>query len=44
MIGNLNKIKKLVLIILEREIQSNKNQTLFYIYHDGTVEKQIIIE
>ena len=30
--------------ILGRETQGNKNEILFYIYDDGTVEKRIIIE
>ena len=30
--------------VLGRETDKNKNQTLFYIYDDGTVEKKIIIE
>ena len=30
--------------VLGRETDKNKNQTLFYIYNDGSVEKKIIIE
>ena len=33
-----------VIDILGRERNENKNQPLFYIYADGTVEKKIIIE
>jgi hypothetical protein len=39
-------IKKLIRIIdfVGREVKETKNQPLFYIYDDGTVEKKIIIE
>ena len=30
--------------LLGREIKEKKNQPLFYIYDDGTVEKKIILE
>ena len=30
--------------ILGREVEGNKNEPLFYIYDDGTVEKRIVIE
>jgi len=38
--------RKLVIItdILGRETKGTKNQPLFYIYDDGTVEKRIVIE
>ena len=41
-----NTNKKLIktIDILGRETKANKNQPLFYIYDDGTVEKRIIIE
>ena len=39
-------LKKMLRIIdiLGRETQGNKNEPLFYIYDDGTVEKKIIID
>jgi len=45
-ISEINTDKKLLNIIdvLGRKIQNETNQPLFYIYDDGTVEKQIIIE
>ena len=38
--------KKLTLIVdyLGRETKEKKNQPLFYIYDDGTVEKRIVLE
>ena len=33
-----------VIDVLCRPIKDSKNQPLFYIYDDGTVEKKIIIE
>jgi hypothetical protein len=33
-----------VIDILGRETKEIKNSLLFYIYHDGAVEKRIIIE
>jgi hypothetical protein len=46
---NSSKYQKLIRIVdvLGREVTQNtvlKNQSLFYIYNDGTVEKKIIIE
>ena len=43
---NLMDDRKLISIIdvLGRETKGTKNQPLFYIYNDGTVEKRIIIE
>jgi hypothetical protein len=45
-IENVIKIKNIVKIIdvLGRESEQLKNQPLFYIYDDGTVEKRIVIE
>ena len=47
-IYSLNNLEKRILIkiidILERESKEIKNQPLFYIYDDGSVEKKIIIE
>ena len=47
-IGDINESsnKKLISIIdfVGREVKAIKNQPLFYIYDDGTVEKKIIIE
>ena len=46
-VSEINKNRKLVIItdLLGRRIQKeNENQPLFYIYDDGTIEKQIIIE
>ena len=38
--------KKLIKVVdvLGRESKGLKNQSLFYIYDDGTVEKRIILE
>ena len=33
-----------VIDVLGRETKENKNQPLFYIYDDGTVEKKMILE
>ena len=43
---NIKTTKELIRIVdlLGREAQGNKNQPLFYIYDDGTVEKRIVIE
>ena len=41
---NLNKQLIQVIDIFGRESKGFKNQPLFYIYDDGTVEKKIIIE
>ena len=41
---NLNKQLIQVIDIFGRESKGLKNQPLFYIYDDGTVEKKIIIE
>jgi len=44
---NESKIDKTLLIILDllgRETKGKKNEPLFYIYDDGTVEKRIVIE
>ena len=35
---------KFIKDICERETEGKKNEPLFYIYDDGTVEKKIIIE
>ena len=43
-LANLNKQLIQVIDILGRESKGLKNQPLFYIYDDGTVEKKIIIE
>ena len=45
-ISEINKDKRLVKIIdiLGRETKDTKNELLFYIYDNGTVEKKIIIE
>ena len=45
-ISEINTNKKLLKItdILGRETKETKNQTLFYIYENGTVKKKIIIE
>ncbi|MBT3612302.1 MAG: hypothetical protein HN522_05120, partial [Flavobacteriales bacterium] len=42
----INENRKLLRIvdILGRETTDNKDEVLFYIYDDGTVEKKIIIE
>ena len=39
-------MKKLLKVtdLLGREIKGTKNEFLFYIYDDGTVEKRIVIE
>ena len=40
-------MKKLLLKVsdlLGRETEGTKNEVLFYIYDDGTVEKRIVIE
>jgi len=41
-----NENRELIKIvnILGREIQDNKNELLFYIYDNGTVEKRITME
>ena len=41
-----NSEKRLIKVvdILGRETKDKRNTPLFYIYHDGTVEKKIIIE
>ena len=39
-----NRELKNVVDILGREVNPEKNQPLFYIYDDGTVEKRIVIE
>ena len=42
---NLNKSKLLKVIdLLGRDIKGVKNEPIFYIYDDGTVEKKIILE
>jgi len=43
---NVSSNRKLISIVdvLGRESNGTRNETLFYIYDDGTVEKQIIIE
>ena len=45
-INEYNKGKKLLKVtdLLGRETKGNKNEVLFYIYNDGTVEKRIVIE
>ena len=45
-IFEINQIKKLLKVtdLLGRETKGTKNEVLFYIYNDGTVEKRIIIE
>ena len=40
----INKSLLKVIDVLGRETKGTKNQPLFYIYDDGTVEKRIIIE
>ncbi|MDP7567536.1 MAG: hypothetical protein QF383_04035, partial [Flavobacteriales bacterium] len=42
----INNDKELLLItdLLGRETKGTKNEVLFYIYDDGTVEKRIVIE
>jgi len=44
--SNLKSIKKLIKIVdvLGRETKKAKNEPLFYIYDDGTVEKRITVE
>ena len=44
-ISEINTERKLMKIVdvLGRNTKANKNQTLFYIYNDGTVEKRIVI-
>ena len=44
--SNLKSIKKLIKIVdvLGRETKKAKNEPLFYIYDDGTVEKKIVVE
>ncbi|MDB4126930.1 hypothetical protein N9580_02870 [Flavobacteriales bacterium] len=44
--SEINKKKKLIktIDVLGRKNKGTKNKPLFYIYNDGTVEKQIIIE
>tara|TARA_B100001758_G_C18411172_1_gene615820 strand:+ start:2945 stop:3922 length:978 start_codon:yes stop_codon:yes gene_type:complete len=44
-ITDININRKLIksIDILGREVKESKNETLFYIYNDGTVEKRIII-
>ena len=43
---NINSNRKLISIVdvLGRESKGTRNEPLFYIYDDGTVEKQIVIE
>ena len=38
--------KKLLTVkdVLGRDVQQNSNQTLFYLFDDGSVEKKIILE
>ncbi|MEJ6748554.1 MAG: hypothetical protein QNK60_01340, partial [Flavobacteriales bacterium] len=43
-IGSFDKKILKVVDILGRESKDLKNQTLFYIYDDGTVKKRIVIE
>ena len=43
-INNYNKRLMHTIDVLGRESVKSKNQLLFYIYDDGTVEKKIIIE
>ena len=43
-IGSFDKKIMKVVDILVRESKDLKNQTLFYIYDDGTVKKRIVIE
>jgi len=45
-IDEITKYKELISIVdvLGKENKGTKNEPLFYIYDDGTVEKQIIIE
>ena len=45
-ISEINTNRKMIKIIdiLGRETKANKNQTLFYLYDNGSVEKKIIIE
>ena len=43
-IPNPNRKLQKVIDILGRETKGKKNQPLFYIYDDGTVEKRIVIE
>ena len=45
-ISEINTSSELIKVIdvLGREVKGKKNEPLFYIYDDGTVEKQIIIE
>ena len=45
-ITEINTNRKMIKIIdiLGRETKANKNQTLFYLYDNGSVEKKIIIE
>ena len=39
-----NKVLIKTIDVLGRETKGKKNQPLFYIYDDGTVEKKIIVE
>jgi len=45
-ISEISTDRKLIKIVdvLGRETKANKNQTLIYIYNNGSVEKKIIIE
>ena len=43
-IYNTEKMLLKITDILGRETRGKKNEPLFYIYDDGTVEKKIIIE
>jgi len=43
-IGHKNKTLIKITDVLGRETKSRKNEPIFYIYNDGTVEKRIIIE
>jgi PKD repeat protein len=46
-IGEINSSNKKIIIVVDvlgRETSINSNQTLFFIYEDGTIEKKIILE
>jgi thiol-disulfide isomerase/thioredoxin len=43
-IKNINKTLMKITNLLGRETKGTKNEVLFYIYDDGTVEKRIVIE
>ena len=43
-IAKSNKELLRIIDVLGREAKVNSNQTLFYLFNDGTVEKKIVVE